>query len=90
MCYLNKVQSTKHKSLKFNKIDCQKSECVWITLKFIQELMKSLSHSPTILWISSLTLENLFLTMETVITFLVVPQAAPKAFFDGTNTYGTF
>ena len=23
-------------------------------------------------------------------TFLVVPHAVPKAFFDGTNTYGTF
>ncbi len=25
-----------------------------------------------------------------MITFLVVPHAVPKAFFDGTNTYGTF
>lgn len=52
--------------------------------------MKSLSHSPTILWISSFTLDNLFFKIETQMTFLVVPTAAPKAFFDGTNTYATF
>lgn len=52
--------------------------------------MKSLSHSPTILWISSLTFDILFFKIETVMTFLVVPHAAPKAFFDGTKTYGTF
>jgi hypothetical protein len=37
-----------------------------------------------------LTFELLFLRIDTVITFLVVPHAVPKAFFDGTNTYGTF
>ncbi len=58
--------------------------------KLYQELMKSLSHSPTILWISSFTFDNLFFKIETQMTFLVVPQAAPKAFFDGTNTYATF
>ena len=55
-----------------------------------QELMNNLSHSFTILLISSLSFETLFLRMETVITFLVVPQAVPKAFFEGTNTYATF
>lgn len=52
--------------------------------------MNNLSQSPTILWISSLILDILFLRIDTVITFLVVPQAVPKAFFDGTKTYGTF
>lgn len=37
-----------------------------------------------------MTLDILFFKIETVITFLVVPQAAPKAFFEGTKTYGTF
>ena len=77
---------------KWDKIDFQKS--LFTNNKRVnltdQELMNNLSHSPTIFWISSLTFENLFLTIETVMTFLVVPQAAPKAFFEGTKTYGTF
>lgn len=59
-------------------------------VELIQELMNNLSHSPTTLWISSLTFDNLFFKIDTAITFLVVPHAVPKAFFDGTNTYGTF
>ena len=52
--------------------------------------MNNLSHSLTILLISSLRFDCLFLRIDTVMTFLVVPHAVPKAFFDGTNTYGTF
>ena len=36
------------------------------------------------------TLELLFFNIDTVITFLVVPQAVPKAFFESTKTYGMF
>ena len=52
--------------------------------------MNNLSHSLTIFLISSFNFDVLFLRIDTVITFLVVPQAVPKAFLEGTKTYGTF
>lgn len=55
-----------------------------------QLLIKSRSHWSRIVLISSLALDLVFLSMETQITFREVPQDFPKAFFDGTNTYGTF
>lgn len=52
--------------------------------------MNNLSHSLTTFLISSFNFDVLFLRIDTVITFLVVPQAVPKAFLEGTKTYGTF
>ena len=46
----------------------------------------SLSHWSVTFLMVLLTRELLFLRIETVITFRVVPQAVPRAFFESTNT----
>ena len=63
----------------------------WQNIYFIDQLLiNSLSHWSRIFLISSLADDFSFLRMDTQITFLDVPHDFPRAFLDGTNTYGTF
>ena len=51
-----------------------------------QLLINSLSHWSLISRISSLSFDDVFFKIEIQITFLDVPQAFPKAFFEGIKT----
>jgi hypothetical protein len=52
--------------------------------------VKSLSHLSTTELIVLFNFDLSFFKTDTAITFLEVPHCLPKAFLDGTNTYGIF
>jgi hypothetical protein len=52
--------------------------------------VNNLSHLSTIELMVGLRFDLSFFNTDTAITFLEVPQCFPKAFLEGTNTYGIF